>query len=178
MDQVLQRTYGNAASADIPRRVLVPALPEDVADLEEWLRARRGKAVTIQVAQRGRKAELMKTASLNAQQALMLHKTRRTSDYVARSQAITDLQEALGLAEAPLRIECFDVSHLSEAQRTVFVKLANAQRCTCGCGYTLAGCRTYDPTCEVSLPRVEALLDSVRRGLVREAPDGRTARAG
>lgn len=113
VDQVIQRTYGNAAGADIPKQVLVPSMPEDAADLEEWLRARRGKSVTIQVAQRGRKADLMRTASLNAQQALMLHKTRRTSDYVARTQALTDLQEALDLAEAPLRIECFDVSHLS-----------------------------------------------------------------
>ncbi|MBD3940801.1 excinuclease ABC subunit UvrC [Microbacterium sp. NEAU-LLC] len=113
VDQVLQRTYGNAAAADIPKQVLVPALPEDAADLEEWLRERRGKNVTIQVAQRGAKADLMRTATLNAQQALMLHKTRRTSDYVARTQALTDLQEALGLAEAPLRIECYDVSHLS-----------------------------------------------------------------
>ncbi|MFE7844709.1 excinuclease ABC subunit UvrC [Microbacterium sp. NPDC057407] len=112
VDQVIQRTYGNAESIDIPRQVLVPALPDDADDLEEWLRERRGKAVTIQVAQRGRKAELMKTATLNAQQALMLYKTRRTSDYVARTQALTDLQEALDLAEAPLRIECFDVSHL------------------------------------------------------------------
>ncbi|MDR7185894.1 excinuclease ABC subunit C [Microbacterium trichothecenolyticum] len=113
VDQVLQRTYGNAAGADIPKQVLVPAMPDDAADLEEWLRGRRGKAVTIQIAQRGRKADLMRTATLNAQQALMLHKTRRTSDYVARSQALTDLQEALDLVEAPLRIECFDVSHLS-----------------------------------------------------------------
>jgi excinuclease ABC subunit C len=113
VDQVLQRTYGDAAPADIPRQVLVPQLPEDAAEIEEWLRETRGKQVSIQVAQRGRKADLMKTATLNAQQALMLHKTRRTSDYVARSQALTDLQEALGLAEAPLRIECFDVSHLS-----------------------------------------------------------------
>jgi excinuclease ABC subunit C len=113
VDQVIQRTYGDAAPADIPRQVLVPELPDDAADLEEWLRERRGKQVSIQVAQRGRKAELLKTATLNAQQALMLHKTRRTSDYVARSQALTDLQEALGLAEAPLRIECFDVSHLA-----------------------------------------------------------------
>ena len=112
VDQVMQRTYGNAEGSEIPRQVLVPELPEDAADLEEWLRERRGKSVTIQVAQRGRKAELMKTASLNAQQALLLHKTRRTSDYVARTQALTDLQEALDLAEAPLRIECFDVSHL------------------------------------------------------------------
>ncbi|TFV82680.1 excinuclease ABC subunit UvrC [Microbacterium sp. dk485] len=113
VDQVLQRTYGDAAAADIPKQVLVPTLPEDTAELEAWLRERRGTNVTIQVAQRGRKAELLKTATLNAQQALMLHKTRRTSDYVARSQALTDLQEALDLAEAPLRIECYDVSHLS-----------------------------------------------------------------
>jgi excinuclease ABC subunit C len=112
VDQVLQRTYGNAVGADIPKQVLVPAMPDDAADLEEWLRERRGKSVTIQIAQRGRKADLMRTATLNAQQALMLHKTRRTSDYLARTQALTDLQEALGLAEAPLRIECFDVSHL------------------------------------------------------------------
>jgi excinuclease ABC subunit C len=112
VDQVLQRTYGNAAGEDIPRQVLVPVMPDDAEDLEEWLRERRGKSVTIQVAQRGRKADLMKTATLNAQQALVLHKTRRTSDYVARTQALTDLQEALDLAEAPLRIECFDVSHL------------------------------------------------------------------
>ena len=69
--------------------------------------------MSLQLAQRGPKADLLKTATLNAQQALMLHKTRRTSDYVARSQALTDLQEALGLAEAPLRIECYDVSHLA-----------------------------------------------------------------
>ncbi|MEI3866522.1 excinuclease ABC subunit UvrC [Microbacterium sp. CCNWLW134] len=112
VDQVLQRTYGDAAAADIPRQVLVPELPDDAQELEEWLRERRGKKVSIGVAQRGQKAELMKTATLNAQQALMLHKTRRTSDYVARTQALTDLQEALGLDEAPLRIECYDVSHL------------------------------------------------------------------
>ncbi|HWT33519.1 MAG TPA: excinuclease ABC subunit UvrC [Microbacterium sp.] len=113
VDQVLQRTYGDAAPADIPRQVLVPVMPEDASGLEEWLRARRGRSVSIQVAQRGRKAELMKTATLNAQQALVLHKTRRSSDYVSRTQALGDLQEALGLAEAPLRIECYDASHLS-----------------------------------------------------------------
>ena len=113
VDQVLQRTYGDAAPGDIPRHVLVPSLPDDAAELQSWLERRRGKRVTLGVAQRGRKAELMKTAVLNARQALMLHKTRRTSDYTARTRALTDLQEALGMAEAPLRIECFDVSHLS-----------------------------------------------------------------
>ncbi|MCG7414675.1 excinuclease ABC subunit UvrC [Microbacterium aurum] len=113
VDQVLQRTYGPAGPGEIPRQVLVPSLPDDAADLEQWLQERRGKRVSIQVAQRGRKADLMRTATLNAQQALLLHKTRRTSDYTARTKALTDLQVALGLAEAPLRIECYDVSHLS-----------------------------------------------------------------
>lgn len=113
VDQVLQRTYGPAGPGEIPRQVLVPSLPDDAADLEQWLQERRGKRVSIQVAQRGRKADLMRTATLNAQQALLLHKTRRTSDYTARTKALTDLQVALGLTEAPLRIECYDVSHLS-----------------------------------------------------------------
>ena len=113
VDQVIQRTYGGAGAGEIPRQVLVPQLPGDAADLEEWLQERRGKRVSIQVAQRGAKADLLRTATINAQQALMLHKTRRTSDYTARTKALTDLQVALGLDEAPLRIECYDVSHLS-----------------------------------------------------------------
>ncbi|WP_065570776.1 excinuclease ABC subunit UvrC [Microbacterium oleivorans] len=112
VDQILQRAYGAAGAEDIPRQVLVPTLPDDTAELEEWLQSRRGKKVTVQIAQRGQKADLMRTATLNAQQALMLHKTRRTSDYTSRTKALTDLQEALGMSEAPLRIECFDVSHL------------------------------------------------------------------
>lgn len=110
VDQVLQRAYGDAQ--DVPRRILVPSLPDDAAELELWLRERRGKKVEIAVAQRGQRADLMRTATLNAQQALIRYKTRRTSDYVARTQALTDLQDALGMSEAPLRIECFDISHL------------------------------------------------------------------
>jgi excinuclease ABC subunit C len=110
VDQVLQRAYGEAQ--DVPRRILVPTMPDDAADLEVWLRERRGKKVEIAVAQRGQRADLMRTATLNAQQALIRYKTRRTSDYVARTQALTDLQDALGMDEAPLRIECFDISHL------------------------------------------------------------------
>lgn len=110
VDQVLQRAYGDAQ--DVPRRIIVPTLPDDAAELEVWLRERRGKKVEIAIAQRGQRADLMRTATLNAQQALIRYKTRRTSDYVARTQALTDLQEALGMSEAPLRIECFDISHL------------------------------------------------------------------
>ena len=111
VDQVLQRAYGEAQ--DVPRRILVPTLPDDALELEEWLRTRRGRKVELAVAQRGQRADLMRTATLNAQQALIRHKTRRTSDYIARTQALTDLQDALGMTEAPLRIECFDISHLS-----------------------------------------------------------------
>ena len=112
VDQILQRVYGEAAGDTVPRKVLVPELPDDAPQLEQWLQERRGKRVTLKVAQRGRMADLLATATLNAKQALMLHKTRRTSDYVARTQALTDLQEAIGMAEAPLRIECYDISHL------------------------------------------------------------------
>ncbi|MFJ4996649.1 excinuclease ABC subunit UvrC [Microbacterium sp. NPDC088619] len=110
VDQVLQRAYGDAQ--DVPRRIIVPTLPDDAAELEVWLRERRGRKVEIAVAQRGQRADLMRTATLNAQQSLIRYKTRRTSDYIARTQALTDLQEALGMSEAPLRIECFDISHL------------------------------------------------------------------
>ncbi|GAA4197632.1 excinuclease ABC subunit UvrC [Microbacterium oryzae] len=112
VDQILQRVYGDAAPADVPRRVLVPTLPPDAEEIEQWLASRRGKRVEVAVAQRGQRAELMRNATLNATQALMRHKTRRTSDYAARSQALADLQEALGMDEAPLRIECYDISHL------------------------------------------------------------------
>lgn len=113
VDQILQRMYGEASGEQVPRRVLVPSLPDDTVELEEWLRERRGKKVEIAVAQRGQRAELMRNATLNAQQALIRHKTRRSSDYTTRTQALTDLQDALGLDEAPLRIECYDISHLS-----------------------------------------------------------------
>jgi hypothetical protein len=72
----------------------------------------------------------------------------------------------------------FDVSTLDPARREIFVRFANAERCTCGCGYTLAACRVYDSTCEVSGPRVQSLLDSVRAGRIKSAsglrqrPDG------
>jgi len=112
VDQVLQRTYGDASGSDIPRRVLVPQAPTTRAELEEFLSERRGTRVEITDAMRGQRAELMRNATLNAQQALVRHKSQRTSDYSTRTQALADLQEALGMANAPLRIECYDISHL------------------------------------------------------------------
>lgn len=113
VDSVVQRVYAAASGTEIPREVLVPELPDDAESLEDWLAERRGSKVALRVAQRGEKATLMETAVVNAKQALMLYKTRRSSDFVARTQALEDIRDALGMPEAPLRIECFDVSHLS-----------------------------------------------------------------
>jgi len=98
--------------AEPPRLVYVPVLPADRDLISEWLGRRRGGKVEVSVAKRGEKAELAKVAQENARQAHMLYKTRRSNDFVARSNALAQLQDALELPEAPLRIECFDVSHL------------------------------------------------------------------
>jgi excinuclease ABC subunit C len=98
--------------ASIPREILVPELPDNAAALSEWLSVRRGSRVAIRVPQRGDKRSLLDTVARNAAQSFVQHKLRRASDLTARSQALAELQEALGLSEAPLRIECFDVSHV------------------------------------------------------------------
>jgi excinuclease ABC subunit C len=100
------------ASDDVPREVLVPALPPDLEVLQAWLCTLRGTNVRIRVPQRGDKRALLATVERNAQHAFALHKTKRASDLTARSLALAELQDALDLREAPLRIECFDVSHV------------------------------------------------------------------
>ncbi len=103
-----------------PREILVPTLPDDVRNLERWLSERRehpnagreSSRVTLRIAQRGDKAALAQTVATNAANALGLYKLRRTSDYVARSNALVEIKTALEMDAAPLRIECFDVSHL------------------------------------------------------------------
>jgi excinuclease ABC subunit C len=96
----------------VPREVLVPVLPPDAGAVQEWLAARRGGRVSLRVPQRGDKRALLDTVSRNAAEALALHKTRRASDLTTRSQAMREIQDALGLDTAPLRIESFDVSNL------------------------------------------------------------------
>jgi excinuclease ABC subunit C len=103
---------GTGAGADIPREVLVPALPPDAEVITSWMRELRGTNVTLRIPQRGDKKALMETVERNAAQAFALHKTTRASDLTARSKALAEIQEALELDEAPLRIECFDVSNL------------------------------------------------------------------
>jgi excinuclease ABC subunit C len=97
----------------VPKEILVPALPEDAAELEKFLEHARGSAVSLRVAKRGDKAALAETALENAEYSLSLYKTRRTADFTSRSEALNSLAQVLGLQEAPLRIECYDVSHLS-----------------------------------------------------------------
>src|SRR5690625_1762507 len=114
VEHLLQQVYGDAepGSDAVPREVLVPTLPEDASQLAQWLRNRRGSNVNLRVPQRGEKRALAETVHRNAEQALALHKTRRSSDLTTRSQALKELQEYLDLSEAPLRIEAYDISML------------------------------------------------------------------
>jgi excinuclease ABC subunit C len=96
----------------VPREVLVPVLPPGAAAVEEWLAARRGSRVHLRVPRRGDKKALLDTVARNAAESLALHKTKRASDLTTRSVALNEIQEALGLEAAPLRIECYDVSNL------------------------------------------------------------------
>lgn len=111
VDSVVQNAYGDGG---VPAaEVVVPELPDDAEALETWLGTIAGRKVRLRAAQRGDKAALLATATQNAKQTLMLYKTRRSADFTTRSRALEDIQEALGMADAPLRIECYDVSHLS-----------------------------------------------------------------
>ena len=89
----------------------MPIEPTRHEELERWLSDRRGGAVTIRVAARGEKKALMDRANENAAQALQRSKMSRISDMATRSRAMNDVADALGLDEAPLRIECYDISN-------------------------------------------------------------------
>src|SRR6478609_11160124 len=109
VEHALQQLYGEGNEL-VPREVLVPALPDEA--VHEWLSGLRGAQVDLRVPQRGDKKDLMETVQRNAQQALALHKTKRASDLTTRSRALQEIADALELDSVPLRIECFDISHL------------------------------------------------------------------
>ncbi|WP_144749708.1 excinuclease ABC subunit UvrC [Curtobacterium pusillum] len=112
-DLIEQIVQGQYAVEEPPREVVVPELPEDADALQQWLSERRGgRGTKLSTAQRGDRAGLARTAAQNAAQALMLYKTKRSADYTTRSAALADIQDALGMTEAPLRMECYDISHL------------------------------------------------------------------
>jgi excinuclease ABC subunit C len=108
------QVYGDvdAPVADLPREILVPALPPDLEALQTWLSGLRGTKVAVRVPQRGDKKALMETVARNAGESLMQHKLRRAGDLTARSQALEEVADGLGLPVAPLRIECYDVSQI------------------------------------------------------------------
>jgi len=118
VEQFLGQVYADspagteAINAGIPREVLVPELPPDPDTMSQWLAERRGGPVSLRVPRRGDKRALLETVARNAGESLALHKTRRASDLTTRSKALNEIQEALGLDDAPLRIECYDVSNL------------------------------------------------------------------
>ncbi|WP_106585456.1 excinuclease ABC subunit UvrC [Murinocardiopsis flavida] len=123
VEQFIAQTYGaigpgdaadaaDGAAAAIPREVLVSELPADPGAVDAWLAEHRGGPVSLRVPKRGDKKSLLETVAKNAAQALARHKTQRAGDLTTRSKALGEVQEALGLAEAPLRIECYDVANL------------------------------------------------------------------
>ena len=109
VEQLLQEAYGDADAADIPTEVIVPVAVG--GGVKEWLSGVRGARVEVKQAQRGKKAELATLGRRNAAEVLQQHRLRRASDLTARSAALQELQDNLGLDEAPLRIECYDISH-------------------------------------------------------------------
>ncbi|MBV7695059.1 excinuclease ABC subunit UvrC [Streptomyces sp. TRM70350] len=112
VEHALQQLYGEETGDAVPKEVLVPALPDPVEPVQEWLTVRRGSNVSLRIPQRGDKKALMETVQRNALQALALHKTKRASDLTTRSRALEEIADALDLDSAPLRIECYDISHL------------------------------------------------------------------
>lgn len=114
VEYLLQNVYGKDATfaSDVPKEVLVPVMPADSEALTLWLTEIRGQKVDLRIPQRGDKRALAETAHTNAKHALGLYKLRRTADFTARSEALAQLQKYLQLETAPLRIECYDVSHL------------------------------------------------------------------
>ncbi|MEV0147435.1 MULTISPECIES: excinuclease ABC subunit UvrC [unclassified Nonomuraea] len=112
VEQFLLQMYGDASPDSMPREVLVPELPPDAAAVAELLSEHRKARVEVRVPQRGDKKSLLETVARNAMESLAQHKIRRASDLTTRSKALQEIADALGLDQAPLRVECYDVSHL------------------------------------------------------------------
>ena len=110
--RIVETLYGDEPPMGMPREVLVPAVPDEREVYEEWLSELRGTKVKIRVPQRGDRRRLLETVTQNASEEFVRHRMRRASDHNTRSRALTELQDALDLPEAPLRIECYDMAHL------------------------------------------------------------------
>ncbi|MBU40194.1 MAG: excinuclease ABC subunit C [Acidimicrobiaceae bacterium] len=104
--------YKSNPPRGIPRQILAEVIPEDVELMETWLNGERNSSVEIRVPKRGEKKSLLETVVNNAAEEFIRHRLKRAKDHNARSKALNELQEALGMENAPLRIECYDMSHL------------------------------------------------------------------
>jgi excinuclease ABC subunit C len=111
--RILEMLYGDAQADDVPKEVLLPVEPEELELYEEFLCHVRGSKVRIRVPKRGNKRAFLETVTKNAEEAFTRHRLKRASDHNARARALTALQDALDLPEAPLRIECYDISNLA-----------------------------------------------------------------
>ena len=109
---LLTEMYGGEEDDVIPREILVPVLPDGAEQITHWLQSRRRRSVRLRVPSRGDKRALLATVTRNAEQSLSRHKVARAGDLTSRTKALQELQDALGLDDAPLRIECFDISHV------------------------------------------------------------------
>ena len=112
VDTILEGLYYDTPPLGVPKQVLVPVESADPSLYERWLTEQREANVTIRVPQRGAKRELLETVTRNATEELNRHRLRRAADHNSRARALNELQDALGLPEAPLRIECYDMSHI------------------------------------------------------------------
>jgi excinuclease ABC subunit C len=146
VERFLLQLYDGELADSIPREVLVPALPDDAAAVEQWLSDLRGSRVAVRVPQRGDKKALQETVARNALQALGLHKTKRASDLTTRNRALEEIQVALELPGAPLRIECYDVSNL-QGTEVVASMVSPARASTAGSSSAASRGRTTSPRC-------------------------------
>ncbi len=110
--RVLEGLYGEEPALGVPKQVLVPNDPEQIDLYEEWLTMMRGSHVVVRVPQRGDKRVLQETVTRNAKEEFTRHRLKRAADHNSRARALNELQDHLGLPEAPLRIECYDMSHI------------------------------------------------------------------
>ena len=111
-DKILEGVYSEEPAVGYPKQVLVPVESSDPELYSAWMGELRGSAVSVRVPQRGDKRALLETVTRNAHESFNRHRLKRASDHNSRARALNELQEYLGLDESPLRIECYDMSHI------------------------------------------------------------------
>jgi excinuclease ABC subunit C len=112
IDIIIEGLYSDPPPMGVPKQVLVPVDSADPALYQAWLALQRGSNVTIRVPQRGDKRALLETVTQNAKEEFTRHRLRRSADHNSRARALNELQQALDLPDAPLRIECYDMAHI------------------------------------------------------------------